>query len=118
MHTRSRLVASSLLALTLAAPSAFAASANPAAAAKLLHYVKSHNLPCLECHTVNHQAVGPAWFKVAERYHNTPGAAAMLAKRIAKGNVGVWGYIPMPGGLATPAQAKKLAKMVLDLDSK
>ncbi len=91
---------------------------NAAVAKKIEAYVAKNNLQCMSCHAINHKVVGPAWIEVAERYHGKKGAAAMLAKNIANGNVGIWGQIPMPPGMATPAQAKVLAKLVLALDTK
>lgn len=95
-----------------------APSANPAAAKKLLAYVQSNSLPCLSCHSVNAKVVGPAWISVAEKYKNDSKAEALLTDRIAKGGVGTWGKVPMPPGMATKAQAKVLAQLVLNLAKK
>ncbi len=95
-----------------------APGANPAAAKKVVAYVQTNNLPCLSCHAVGHKVVGPAWLAVAEKYQSNPNAVSLLTERIAKGGVGTWGNIPMPPNLATEAQAKVLAQLIMDLDKK
>ncbi len=106
------------LALAAFLQPAAAAGANQADAAKIKSYVESNGLSCLGCHAIGHKLVGPAWLAVAKKYKGQKGAFALLSERIANGGSGVWGSVPMPPGQATPAQAKKLAKMVLDLDTK
>ncbi|HEB80501.1 MAG TPA: cytochrome C [Chromatiales bacterium] len=110
--------AAGALALAAFLQPAAAAGANKADGAKIKSYVESNGLSCLGCHAIGHKLVGPAWMAVAKKYKGKAGASAELAKRIANGGSGVWGPVPMPPGQATPAQAKQLAKMVLDLYTK
>ena len=51
---------------------------------------------CLSCHKIDRDDVGPAWVRVAERYHHDPVMAPYLADKIIKGNVGDWGKTAMP----------------------
>ena len=51
---------------------------------------------CFSCHKIDRDDVGPAWIKVAQRYHHDPGKAPYLADKILKGNVGDWGKTAMP----------------------
>jgi len=106
-----------LLAGMLGAGSAFAGpKVNQADASKLVSYVKSNGLACMSCHAVDHRVIGPPWAKVALRYHGKAHAEKTVSKAIANGSSGLWaGYPPMPSGLATPAQSKVLAKMILHL---
>jgi len=70
---------------------------------------------CLACHSIDKKIVGPAYRDVATKYAGQAGAAAMLAAKIQKGGVGVWGQIPMPANQVTPDEAKQLATWVLTL---
>lgn len=103
--------------LTIAFQTTAQAAENKVVAGKIETYVRQHNLQCMSCHALDSKVLGPAWMDVAKRFHGKKGAAGMLAKRIANCNVGVWGSVPMPPGMATPAQAKVLAKWILELDT-
>lgn len=111
------------LALAAFLPPAVASGVNKADAAKLVKYVNKEGFACMGCHTVEKTKMGPAWIDVAKKYPNTPKNVAMLAKNIKDGVSGVWN-LPgqmmhaMPPNSVTKAQAKKLAEMVLKLDSK
>lgn len=119
MKKISTLAAAAAFAASMFAPAAFASTApNPAVVGKIKSYVSSNNLSCMQCHSITHKVVGPAWLSVAKKYETTPNAQAQLAKAIANGNSGIWGPIPMPGGMANTQQATKLAKMILGLASK
>ena len=97
--------------LTLAAL-ALAAAALPAAASEEL--AKKH--ACTACHAVDKKLVGPAYKDVAAKYAKDPKAAAMLADKVKKGSVGVWGQVPMPPNAAVPdADVKTLVAWVLSL---
>lgn len=50
---------------------------------------------CLGCHKEQEKLVGPAYAAVAAKYENTPENITMLANKIIKGGVGVWGEVPM-----------------------
>lgn len=97
------------------APAEGQAAAGPAAR-HLVEYVRSNGLACFSCHTVYSNGMGPALVDVSRRYHGQRGARQMLADSIAHGIAGKWrGYPAMPGGLASPEQAKELAAMILSL---
>ena len=69
---------------------------------------------CLACHATDKKLVGPAYKDVAAKYAGQKDAAAMLAAKIQKGGVGVWGQIPMPANpQVSPDEAKQLATWVL-----
>jgi cytochrome c len=69
---------------------------------------------CMACHAIDKKLVGPAYKDVAAKYKGNKDAAAMLAKKIREGGVGVWGQIPMPANPQVNEQeAQSLAKWVL-----
>lgn len=89
-----------------------AASAAPAFANADLAQKKS----CLACHATDKKLVGPAYKDVAAKYAGQKDAAAMLATKIQKGGVGVWGQVPMPANPQVSAdEAKTLADWVLTI---
>ncbi len=92
--------------LVLAACAAF-----PAFADKKLAEEKN----CLACHGVADKVLGPALKEVAAKYAGQANAAAMLAEKIQKGSVGVWGQVPMPANAVSADEAKQLAGWVLSL---
>lgn len=61
---------------------------------------------CFSCHALDHEVVGPAWIRVADRYHHDPSKASYLAEKIRKGSAGAWGKVAMP---AHPDMNQKLA---------
>ena len=71
---------------------------------------------CLACHAADKKLVGPAYKEVAAKYAGQKDAVAMLATKIQKGGVGVWGQIPMPANSQVNAdEAKQLATWVLTI---
>jgi len=64
---------------------------------------------CMACHAADKKLVGPAYKEVAKKYAGDAKAADMLAAKIMKGGVGVWGAIPMPAQTLPDADAKQLA---------
>jgi cytochrome c len=68
---------------------------------------------CLACHAVDKKLVGPSYKEVAAKYKGQKDAVSMLATKIQKGSVGVWGQVPMPANPVTPDEAKQLATWVL-----
>jgi cytochrome c len=71
---------------------------------------------CMACHAIDKKLVGPAYKDVAAKYADQKDAAAMLASKIQKGGVGVWGQIPMPANPQVSAdEAKQLAAWVLSI---
>ncbi|MBI5268793.1 MAG: c-type cytochrome [Burkholderiales bacterium] len=70
---------------------------------------------CLACHATDKKLVGPSYKEVAAKYKGQKDAVAMLATKIQKGGVGVWGQVPMPANNVTPDEAKQLATWVLSI---
>jgi cytochrome c len=69
---------------------------------------------CLACHAADKKLVGPSYKDVAAKYAGQKDAVAMLAEKIQKGGVGVWGQVPMPANPQVNAdEAKQLATWVL-----
>ncbi|MFZ9686694.1 MAG: PQQ-dependent sugar dehydrogenase [Chitinophagaceae bacterium] len=46
---------------------------------------------CKSCHVENKRSIGPSYLEIANRYKGKPGAVEMLAQKVIKGGVGVWG---------------------------
>lgn len=92
-------------------------SGNPSSATGsdvLSGYVSAHGLACFSCHGTSTSGVGPSFDAIARRYAGQPGAASLLARAITGGVSGRWaGYGPMPPGQASPAQANRLARLIL-----
>jgi cytochrome c len=83
---------------------------------ELSSYVQSNGLACMSCHAYSARGAGPAFTDIARRFAGHPGSADELSRAISDGVSGQWsGYQPMPGGLATPRQAKELAGLILRL---
>jgi cytochrome c len=83
---------------------------------KLSSYIASNRLQCLSCHRFSGRGAAPAFTDIAQRFGGQPNAATELSGAIRYGIAGRWpGYPPMPGGLATPRQAKRLASLILQL---
>ena len=68
---------------------------------------------CLNCHAVASQSVGPAYKAVAKLYAGNKNAENQLVQKVVKGGSGVWGTMPMPGGLVNEIEARVLVKWVL-----
>ena len=101
---------SSLLAQLLVAAAASVAA--PAFADQALATAKN----CMACHATDKKLVGPSYKEVAAKYEGQKDAAALLAEKIQKGGVGVWGQIPMPANpQVSAAEAKTLAAWVLSI---
>lgn len=71
--------------------------------------------PCVACHTVDSQLVGPALKEVAARYAGQEGAVDVLAASIKNGVSGKWGSGAMPPNPVTEEEARTLAEWVLSL---
>ena len=83
---------------------------------RLASYITSNRLPCMSCHRFSGRGAGPAFMDIAERFGGQSNATAELSGAISYGVAGRWpGYPPMPGGLATPGQARRLASLILQL---
>ena len=71
---------------------------------------------CMACHAVDKKLVGPSYKEVAAKYAGQADAAAMLADKVKKGGVGVWGKVPMPPNpQVNDADANALVEWVLSL---
>ena len=74
----------------------------------------SRSKNCMSCHAVERKLLGPSFKDVAAKYKGNAGASDLLATKIRKGGVGVWGAVPMPANnQVSEADAKKLADWVL-----
>jgi len=51
---------------------------------------------CLACHMTKDKSIGPSYKDVAKKYKDDPKSIEILAEKILKGGVGVWGQQPMP----------------------
>lgn len=51
---------------------------------------------CAVCHVADKPLLGPSWKDIATRYKGQSQAAALMAERVRKGSVNVWGKVPMP----------------------
>jgi cytochrome c len=71
---------------------------------------------CTACHSVDKKLVGPAYKEVAKKYAGDKGAEALLAEKVKKGGVGVWGQVPMPPNANVKDEdVKTLVKWILAL---
>ena len=69
---------------------------------------------CTACHALDKKLVGPAYKDVAAKYKGDAKAEAMLAEKVKKGSVGVWGQVPMPPNAGVKdEEAKALVKWIL-----
>ena len=72
---------------------------------------------CKTCHHPVNKIIGPAHTDVAKKYDFTAANVKILADKIIKGGVGVWGEIPMNGHPdLNQGDAEKMARYVLSLD--
>lgn len=51
---------------------------------------------CLACHNTTQKSIGPTYRDVAGKYAKDPNSIEMLANKVIRGGVGVWGEQPMP----------------------
>ena len=75
----------------------------------LLDYMRQQGLACMQCHAVDEAGYAPSFMQIAQYYAQHPGQAGAVPPSIVQG-IGA-----MPGGLATPDQAKVLGRLILDL---
>ena len=77
--------------------------------------VKSND--CSACHHKINAIIGPAHMEVAKKYEFTEDNVKLLAGKIMKGGLGVWGQIPMAAHVdITQDEADAMARYVLSLD--
>ena len=83
----------------------------------LSSYVQTNGLPCMSCHALSARSAGPAYLDIAHRFAGQANGATELSGAIRDGVSGQWpGYPPMPGGMATQGQARRLASLILRLE--
>jgi cytochrome c len=70
---------------------------------------------CNACHDMKAKKVGPSYTDIAKKYKNKSDAVEYLANKIKRGGAGVWGSIPMPPQNVSDAEAKQLAKWILEM---
>ncbi len=81
--------------------------------------VMAHGFDCFSCHAINKDVVGPAWIRIANRYHHDPSKADYLARKIVDGSVGDFGKVPMPAHKdMDPKLARQLGAYILGLKGK
>jgi cytochrome c len=51
---------------------------------------------CFNCHSLKNKLIGPSFQAIAQRYPNTKTSIGMLANKVMKGSVAVWGTTAMP----------------------
>jgi cytochrome c len=74
---------------------------------------------CLTCHKVDEKITGPSYREVANKYESTEANIEMLAGKVIKGGVGVWGQVPMtPHDSLKVDDAKAMVKYILALRNK
>lgn len=74
---------------------------------------------CLACHKIEEKLVGPPYLAIAAKYPQDQNTLNTLTKKIVSGGTGVWGAVPMaPHPAITPADANKMIKYILTLNSK
>ena len=72
---------------------------------------------CKTCHHPINKIIGPAHTEVAKKYEFNKANVEMLAQKIIKGGVGVWGEVPMSAHTdVSQVDAEKMALYVLSLD--
>jgi len=80
-----------------------------AGADALVGYIHENNLGCLQCHAVSGRGFGPSFSAIATNAARQDNAQQMLSRHIAHG-IG-----RMPAGLASDEQARRLARLILDM---
>lgn len=72
---------------------------------------------CKTCHHKVNKIIGPSHTDVAKKYDFTEANVKLIADKIVKGGVGVWGEVPMNAHAdLSQADAEKMARYVLSLD--
>ena len=92
------------------------AAAEPAAAPATGAEGLLKKYACIACHSTTTKLVGPAYKEVAVKYAKEKDASQVLAGKVKKGGVGVWGQIPMPPNATVPeADLQSMVKWILAL---
>ncbi len=98
-----------LTPLILATSTVFAASGALAATPAEL----ATKAGCAVCHQPVAKGLGPSYQEIAKKYKGQAGAPAVMAERVRKGSVGIFGKVPM-----TPTPPARISdadlKLVID----
>lgn len=72
---------------------------------------------CLNCHSVDHKVLGPAYKDVAAKYKDDKTAEAKLIQKVKAGGSGTWGAMAMPANSpqVKDADIKTIVQWVLSL---
>lgn len=72
---------------------------------------------CNTCHHKINKIIGPSHTDVAKKYDFTEASVKLLADKIIRGGVGVWGDVPMNAHAdITQTHAETMARYILSLD--
>ena len=75
------------------------------------------NSDCLSCHKIEESSIGPSYREVAKKYKNDPKSYPLLASRIVKGSVGIWGEHAMAAHPDISQQdAATIVEYIMSLD--
>ncbi|MFN8436826.1 MAG: cytochrome c class I [Cytophagales bacterium] len=66
---------------------------------------------CYSCHKDKDELVGPSFLKIAAKYPSSKENITLLADKVMKGGVGVWGQVPMS---AHPTLSKEDAHKMIE----
>lgn len=73
---------------------------------------------CFTCHSVDSAVKGPAFKKIAQKYHHYEGVLSNLTNGIINGSKGIWGDQEMtPHPNLSHADARKMVLYIFSLDS-
>ena len=79
----------------------------------------TQSLDCKGCHKEAETSIGPAFLKVAQKYHTDPNAMNYLTQKIIKGGSGVWGEVAMaPHASLDKNDLQQIVTWVLSLAKK
>jgi cytochrome c len=82
--------------------------------ASAINMVKASD--CLNCHSIDHKIVGPAFKEIAVRYAGNEEAISIAAGHIIKGSAAVWGEVPMlPHPQFSDADARAMVQWIVSL---
>ena len=68
---------------------------------------------CMICHTTEGADLAPSFPKIAQRYRTSPGASAMLEKKLLAGGKAHWGDITMPEADPVPPLSSNDAHLLI-----
>lgn len=75
------------------------------------------NSDCFSCHRIDVKSIGPSYRQVAEKYKRDPKGQEIIAEKIIKGGVGVWGEHAMSAHPdISPQQAALMVEYIMSLN--